>query len=216
MTQPIEIKGTLAKSQDVFFFTASLPLLDQFKAECHSEEEAEGSELFFSLFQLPWVKEAAAEGRALIVKKKDNAGSWNELAPSVAAIIREIHQRNDPFFSEEFIHQLKEKKKSEVVKRSVPYPINKDHIETPLGIRIQKILTDVISPSLASHGGYAEMVDLNEGKVYLYFGGGCQGCSQASVTVKDGIERLLLKEFPELTSVVDVTDHSQGKNPYFK
>lgn len=216
MTQLIEIKGTLAKSQDVFFFTASLPLLDQFKAECHSEEEARGSELFFSLFQLPWVKEAAAEGRALIVKKKEDAAPWDELAPQVASIIRGLHQKKIPFFTEEFIQRLKEKKNEEAVNRSIPYSINKDHIETPLGKRIQKILTDDISPSLASHGGYAEMVDLSEGKVYLYFGGGCQGCSQASVTVKDGIERLLLKEFPELTSVVDVTDHTQGKNPYFK
>lgn len=216
MTEGIEIKGTLAKTKDVFFFTASIPLIDGVTSECHSIEEAEGSELFSSLFKLPWVKEAAVEGRALIVKKKENASPWEELAPSVASIIREIHQKQIPFFSKEFIQRAKEKKISENKRKPVPYAINQNHIETPLGQRIQKVLRETISPSLASHGGYAEMVNLENGKVYLYFGGGCQGCSQASVTVKEGIERLLLKEFPELTAVIDVTDHSQGKNPYFK
>jgi Fe/S biogenesis protein NfuA len=61
-----------------------------------------------------------------------------------------------------------------------------------------------------------KLVDIHLGKVYLYFGGGCQGCSQASVTVKQGIEKLLLKEFPELTGVEDITNHSAGTNPYFK
>ncbi len=215
MTEKIEIKGTLSKSQDVFFFTASLPLLDQFKSECHSKEEAQGSELFMALFKLPWVKEAAAEGRALIVKKKEGAGPWEELAPTVASIIRELHQKQISFFSAQYIQNLREKKRSELIHKPIPYSINKEHVESPLGVRIQKILNDIISPSLAAHGGYAQMVDLVEGKVYLYFGGGCQGCSQASVTVKDSIEKLLLKEFPELSSVVDVTDHSKGTNPYF-
>lgn len=215
MTEKIEIKGTLSKSQDVFFFTASLPLLDQFKSECHSKEEAQGSELFMSLFKLHWVKEAAVEGRALIVKKYEDAGPWEELAPAVASIIRDLHQKKISFFSQEYIQNLKEKKRSELNSKPIPYPINKEHIESSLGQRIQKNLKEIISPSLAVHGGYAEMVDLSEGKVYLYFGGGCQGCSQASVTVKEGIEKLLLKEFPELSSVVDVTDHTQGKNPYF-
>jgi Fe/S biogenesis protein NfuA len=37
----------------------------------------------------------------------------------------------------------------------------------------------------------------------------------AQVTLRQGIERALLENIPELTSVVDVTDHESGENPYY-
>ena len=185
------------------------------KAECHSSIEATHSPLFEELFKLNWVKEAAVEGRALIVKKKDS-GSWDEYAPQVAKIVRDLHRNEIPFFKTPFIEALKEKKVIEDKSKPVPYKINEANISTSLGKRVQKILAEDISRSLASHGGYVSLVNLSGGKVYLYFGGGCQGCSQASVTVKQGIEKILLKEFPEITEVVDVTNHSQGKNPYYR
>ena len=49
----------------------------------------------------------------------------------------------------------------------------------------------------------------------LQFGGGCQGCGQADVTLKDGIERTLLERIPELKGVRDVTDHTQKENAYY-
>jgi Fe/S biogenesis protein NfuA len=51
--------------------------------------------------------------------------------------------------------------------------------------------------------------------VYLQFGGGCQGCGMIDVTLKEGIEKTLRSEIPEITEVVDVTDHTAGDNPYF-
>lgn len=215
MENEIQIKGTLSNSSDVYFFTASITLLNNLKAECHSKIEATNSPLFEALFKLPWVKEAAAEGRALIVKKHDNF-QWSECAPQVAKIIRKLHSDKTPFFKDSFIKAVQEKRVIEDQKKAVPYKINEANINSPLGMRVQKILKEDISRSLASHGGYVSLVDLTNGNVYLYFGGGCQGCSQASVTVKEGIEKILLKEFPEIISVIDVTDHKQGTNPYFR
>ena len=215
MENEIQIKGTLSSSSDVFFFTASIPLLNNSKAECHSRIEATNSPLFEALFDLPWVSEAAVEGRALIVKK-NNSNPWEEYAPQVAQLIRRLHHDKIPLFSDAFIQALKEKIITEDKKKEIPYKINETNTNSPLGKKVQKILSENISKSLASHGGYVTLVNLSEGKVYLYFGGGCQGCSQASVTVKDGIERLLLKELPEIVAVVDVTNHEVGSNPYYK
>ena len=215
MESEIQIKGTLSSTNDVFFFTASIPFLDTMKAECRSKIEATNSPLFEALFNFPWVSEAAVEGRALIVKKNDTH-PWEDYAPQVAQLIRQLHRDKIPFFKDAFIQALKEKKVIEDKNKPIPYKINEANINSPLGKRIQKILSEDISRSLAAHGGYVSLVDLAEGKVHLYFGGGCQGCSQASVTVKEGIEKLLLKEFPEITSVVDVTNHSLGTNPYYR
>lgn len=215
MKNQIEIKGIVSKSSDVFFFTASVPILENQKTECRSKQEAQGATLFEAILDLPWVAEVAAEGRALVVRKKDATGTWNQLAPQVASILRRFYQEGIPFFTDQFLKTNKDKIKSERSHRPVPYQINEANVNSPLGKRVQKILDEKVSSGLAAHGGYTSLVDLTEGKVYLYFGGGCQGCSQASVTVKEGIEKLLLKELPEISEVVDVTDHAAGANPYY-
>jgi Fe/S biogenesis protein NfuA len=50
----------------------------------------------------------------------------------------------------------------------------------------------------------------------LKFGGGCQGCGQVDLTLKEGVEKTLLQQIPELTAVRDVTDHSNQENAYYK
>ncbi len=206
----MEIKGVVSKTSDVFFFTASVTFLDRGIVECKTPDMARGSPLFSALFTLPWVAEASAEGRALIVKKKTGTGEWETLAPEVAALIRSLHDRKIILIPDNY------PRKKEMKTPAILAPVNEANVTTPLGLKIQKVLSETVAPGLASHGGYASMVDLREGKVFLSFGGGCQGCSQASMTVKQGIEKILLREFPELDAVIDVTDHSAGKNPFFK
>ena len=50
----------------------------------------------------------------------------------------------------------------------------------------------------------------------IQFGGGCQGCGMVDVTLKDGIEKTLIEQIPELKSVVDITDHSDSENAFYK
>ena len=49
----------------------------------------------------------------------------------------------------------------------------------------------------------------------LQFGGGCNGCSMVDVTLKEGIEKQLLAEFPELKGVRDLTEHQRGEHSYY-
>src|SRR2546427_2778353 len=71
----------------------------------------------------------------------------------------------------------------------------------------------MINPAVAGHGGYVELIDVQENRVYLQMGGGCQGCGAADVTLKAGIERLIKDELPEVVEVLDTTDHAAGANP---
>jgi Fe/S biogenesis protein NfuA len=52
------------------------------------------------------------------------------------------------------------------------------------------------------------------GVVLLRFGGGCQGCGMADVTLKQGIEKTLMGRVPGITAVRDATDHDSGNAPY--
>jgi len=83
--------------------------------------------------------------------------------------------------------------------------------------KINYVLYSEINPGLASHGGEVSLIEvLNEETAILQFGGGCQGCGMVDVTLKDGIEKTLLEQIPELKSVKDSTDHSVDDNAYYK
>jgi Fe/S biogenesis protein NfuA len=82
--------------------------------------------------------------------------------------------------------------------------------------RIQEMIDYQINPAVAGHGGFIEFVDFKDGVVYLRMGGGCQGCGMALMTLKQGIERMLREEIPEIRQIVDVTEHGEGANPYYQ
>ena len=86
----------------------------------------------------------------------------------------------------------------------------------PLVDRVQQVLVEQVNPAIASHGGGAELVSIDGTIAYLRLYGGCQGCGLAAVTLKQGIERIILESIPELSQVVDVTDHASGENPYYE
>lgn len=80
---------------------------------------------------------------------------------------------------------------------------------------IREILDKRVNPSIAAHGGYAELVSVEGSTAVIRLAGGCQGCGMANVTVTAGIERTLRELLPEIEQVVDVTDHDSGTNPYY-
>jgi Fe-S cluster biogenesis protein NfuA len=81
--------------------------------------------------------------------------------------------------------------------------------------RLQDLIDTMINPAVAGHGGFVELLDVKDNKVYLQMGGGCQGCGAADITLKAGIERLIKEEVPEIEEVLDATDHAAGTNPYY-
>ena len=89
-------------------------------------------------------------------------------------------------------------------------------LEGPIAARIAQVLEQQINPSIASHGGFAELVAVEDDTAYLRMGGGCQGCGMAKVTLSQGIEVAIKEAVPEIARVVDVTDHAGGSNPYYQ
>jgi Fe/S biogenesis protein NfuA len=85
-----------------------------------------------------------------------------------------------------------------------------------LAERVVHIIEAEINPRIASHGGAVEMVDLDEGTLYVRMSGGCQGCAASAATLRMGIERMVREAVPEITEIVDITDHTAGTNPYFR
>ncbi len=81
--------------------------------------------------------------------------------------------------------------------------------------KIQAVLDQAINPALASHGGFAALVGVDGSKAIVTMGGGCQGCAASAMTLRDGISKMLVEALPEITEVIDATDHSAGENPFY-
>ena len=98
----------------------------------------------------------------------------------------------------------------------VDNPNEPDPTTDPLFARVQSIINEQINPGVATHGGFVALLDVKDGVAYVQLGGGCQGCGMVDVTLKQGIERMLKEQVPEIQSVYDTTDHAAGDNPYFQ
>ncbi len=88
-------------------------------------------------------------------------------------------------------------------------------LANPLAARVQQVLDDEINPGVASHGGRVSLVKVDEARVFIRFGGGCQGCGMVDVTLRDGVIGTLQRAVPEISEVLDTTDHEAGDNPYY-
>jgi Fe/S biogenesis protein NfuA len=106
---------------------------------------------------------------------------------------------------------------AEELATGVPPEVLAAGITGALASRVSVVLEQVVNPSIAGHGGRADLVALDEaeGVAYLRLSGGCQGCAMSRMTLTQGIEVALRDEVPEVVRVVDVTDHGDGENPYY-
>ena len=99
----------------------------------------------------------------------------------------------------------------------VPEEVVAQGIEGPLALKAIAVLEADVNPSIAGHGGRADLVAMDEtnGVAYLALSGGCQGCAMSRMTLTEGIEVALRDQIPELTEILDVTDHAVGDSPYY-
>lgn len=158
-----------------------------------SVAEAEASPLARSLLQLASVSAVLLQGNKVTICRANNAGPWPAVLQAVTQTI-EQHYAAIPVANPR--------------RERVPQ-------ENELMLQVQDVLNHQINPMVASHGGFIEVVDVRETVVFVNMTGGCQGCGMASATLKQGVERVLRKELPQITEIYDNTDHASGANPYY-
>ena len=80
---------------------------------------------------------------------------------------------------------------------------------------VAEIIASEVNPVVDSHGGHVDLIGVDEGKAIIAFGGGCQGCGMVDVTLKQGVEVMIIDNVPGISEVVDATDHDAGTNPFY-
>ena len=128
-----------------------------------------------------------------------------------------IDQPSIPFLEDAVVDFQKDSMGGQLTIKAPNSRLPKISEDSSLEDRVNYILYNEINPGLAAHGGMVTLEEIFEDSVaVLRFGGGCQGCGMVDVTLKDGVEKTLLTQVPELTEVRDVTDHSVKENAYYQ
>lgn len=152
--------------------------------------EAQENDLATQLFKIPGIAKVELDGYKVSVTQS-GAEDWRQIGKRIGSSIRTF-LNPPPEISEG------DRLPSEEVRR-----------------RVQQVLDEQINPGVASHGGFVELLDVQEDNVFIRMGGGCQGCGAADVTLKMGIERLIRENVPQVREILDATDHASGNNPYY-
>ena len=80
---------------------------------------------------------------------------------------------------------------------------------------ITDIIDSKIQPSVAMHGGVVSLQSFDDGVATMFMSGACSGCASSTLTLKMGIENMLIHYVPEVQSVEGVDDPNSGFNPYY-
>ncbi len=128
-----------------------------------------------------------------------------------------IDLRSIPFLEDALVDYAEDKMGGQLTIKAPNSKVPKVADDSPIEDQINYILYSQVNPGLASHGGMVGLVEvIDEEIAVLQFGGGCQGCGMVDTTLKDGVEKTLLEQLPQLKAVQDVTDHSISENAFYK
>lgn len=160
-------------------------------ATFNSVEEAKGYALAENILKIPGIEKVEVDENVVAVTQT-GAEDWRQIGKRIGAAIRS------------FVNP--------------PPAIPEDQLLSPAQLRekIQQLFDEQINPGVASHGGFVELVDVQDDNVYIRMGGGCQGCGAADVTLRMGIERIIRDSVPQVREIFDATDHAAGQNPYYQ
>lgn len=128
-----------------------------------------------------------------------------------------IDEESKPFLEEAEIDFVTDQMGSQLTLKAPNAKLRKVTDDAPLFDRIDYFIKAEVNPQLAGHGGECTLMEITEdGYAVLQFGGGCNGCSQIDVTVKDGIEKQLIELMgDEIKGVKDATEHQRGEHSYY-
>jgi Fe-S cluster biogenesis protein NfuA len=81
---------------------------------------------------------------------------------------------------------------------------------------VRTVIDAEVNPAIAAHRGHVTVTGVtDDGWIRIRLDGGCQGCSLAEVTIRQGIEPLLRSRLPAMTGLIDITDHGAGTEPFY-
>ena len=194
----ILIKAEPSRDFELCKFMVNRPLFEGHSWLFSNFEEAAGSPLAEEVFSVESVETLLVHESTAVVTKTGAKGlsDWEALAKEVGSAIRKILEAGTDLVSKDIVAKIPAE---DVVKEE-----------------IQKVIDTEVNPGVAGHGGNITLTAITGNTVTILMGGGCQGCSAADLTLKQGIHGAFRKAVPYVGAIYDETDHAGGLNPYYR
>ena len=194
----ILIKAEPSRDNEQCKFMVNHPLFEGRSWLFPNFEGAAGSPLAEAVFSVNSVETLLLHDSTAVVTKTGAKGrsDWEALAKEVGSALRKTLEAGTELVSQEIVKAIPSE---EVVRED-----------------IQKVIDTEVNPGVAGHGGHITLTSIAGNTVTIQMGGGCQGCSAADLTLKQGIHSSFRKAVPYVGAIYDETDHAAGSNPYYR
>jgi Fe-S cluster biogenesis protein NfuA len=177
-------------------FRMSRPVMPGASDAFSSLEEASGHPLFTALLRIPHVHSVGVEHDLIVMAKPDRSVPWEPLMAAAREAIT-------AWFESGLAPEIAVIAEGDV------------EAESALAVKVRRVIEEIVNPGVAVHGGEVELVEVRGSRIFVRLGGGCQGCSASELTVRNGLTMAVRNAAPEVTDIVDVTDHSAGESPFY-
>ena len=192
LAQQIKIRGEPTADPQKCRFVLDGEVLSRASVSFTRDSDMEKAPLAKQLLDLPYIAQVNITGQ-VVTLTGDNVESWPAIGKEIGGVIRSQLESGEAPVTEEVM----------------------DTGNSELFDQVNELIKNDVNPSIASHGGIITLHNVSDGKAYVTMGGGCQGCSASSVTLKQGVESYIVAKVDEVNEIVDITNHSEGVNPYY-
>ena len=187
LAQEIRIRGEPTADPQKCRFVLEAEVLSRSPVSFNKESDTSKAPLAEKLLALPYIAGVSISGSAVTLTG-DNVESWPAIGKEIGGVIREQIKSGEPAVEEEVM----------------------DIGDADLFTQVNLLIKNDVNPSIAAHGGVITLHSVNDGKAFVTMGGGCQGCTASSITLKQGVESYIVAKVDGVNEIVDMTDHSEG------
>ena len=195
---PVTVYAEMTPNPEVMKFVANKILNPGAPVDFSSSDDPSAAPLAEKLLNFPFIENVFISNNYVSVQKNDKI-EWDMVVMETREFIRDYISEGNEVIKVSALqpHAIKQDQLKDKVGDEVKYNV----AETDLDGKIIDALNEFIRPAVESDGGSIDFVEFKEGIVTVALRGACSGCPSSTVTLKQGIEGLLKRMFPEVKEV---------------
>lgn len=198
---PVTVYAEMTPNPDVMKFVTNKVLNPGAPLDYSSSDDSSGCPLAEAILNFPFVENVFVSSNYVSVMKNDKI-EWDMVVIETRQFISDHIGQGKEIIKKDALqpHAIKEEQLETKKGDSVRFNVS----TTDLDEQIIDALNEYIRPAVESDGGSIDFVEFKDGIVKVALRGACSGCPSSTVTLKQGIEGLLCRMFPDVKEVVSV------------
>ncbi|MDA9328530.1 NifU family protein [Flavobacteriales bacterium] len=199
---PVTVYAEMTPNPDVMKFVANKVLNPGAPLDYSSSDDTAGSPLAEAVLNFPFVENVFISSNYVSVTKNDKI-DWDMVVMETRNFISDYLRNDKEIIKKDALqpHAIKSDQLDDKKGEEVKFNVSTGELDE----KIIDALNEYIRPAVESDGGSIDFVEFKEGIVHVALRGACSGCPSSTVTLKQGIEGLLTRMFPEVKSVESVS-----------